>query len=156
MTQKKRFNRFIVILLILTILMIVVMILFEKNRIRSDSKNSSNPIFGVQKGSAGEVAITLKPLEFKDGNFVVYMTVDTYSIDDLDKYNLKEIISFKSGSMVIKPSEVPVLSEHHNIGKLYFPLNSLPKNFEITISNLNRTGIRRFIWSQLPSTSLVS
>jgi hypothetical protein len=146
MVQKSRFNNLTVYLPVFVFLIVALAIFSSKNRNAIKTNIPSDTIFGVQKSSPGEVAVTLKPLEYKNKQLIVYMTVDTYSIEDLDKYNLKEIINLKNGSMDIKPTEVPVLSEHHNIGKLYFPMERLPKKIKISITNLNKPGVRSFSW----------
>lgn len=112
----------------------------------STSPTLANPS-NTKTSDAGEVSVELTPKKFENGKFYLSMGVNTHSVNDLNKYNLKEIITLSYKSKSYKPVSVPVVNGHHNGGELVFEMEEEPKEFKITIVSLAAEGIREFSWS---------
>ncbi|NQU64917.1 MAG: hypothetical protein HQ517_11655 [SAR324 cluster bacterium] len=111
-----------------------------------ESSRKVNGIFGVKKQSGGNVTVDLTPLSFEDGKLIIKVSISTHSVDDLNKYNLKEITQLEIGSNTIKPVKTPSLSGHHNSGKMVFEVAELPDKFAIGITGLDSPEKREFLW----------
>ena len=117
---------------------------------KKDANSSSNlvpaGIIGVKKHSSGNATVDLTPLFYDDGKLVFKISINTHNVDDLHKYNLKEITELKLGTLSLKPAKTPRLGGHHNSGKMVFEVNQLSDSFTITITGLDTPGKREFSW----------
>ncbi|MBU2649114.1 hypothetical protein KKI24_30685 [bacterium] len=117
---------------------------------KKDSDNESgqkaNGIFGVKKQSGGDVTVDLTPVSFDDGELIIKISINTHNVDDLSKYDLREIIQLETGAASIKPVKTPRLGGHHNSGRIVFKVAELPDKFSIGITGLNSADKREFNW----------
>ncbi len=100
----------------------------------------------TKTSDVGEVSVELTPKKFENGKFYLSMGVNTHSVSDLNKYNLKEIIVLSYKGKSYKPFSVPVVNGHHNSGEIVFEMEEEPKEFKIIITGLAAEGIREFSW----------
>ena len=102
-------------------------------------------ILGVTRISEGRVTVELTPEKHAKGRLTVSIRVNTHSVNDLDKYDLKAITRLEFDGKKLAPSSAPKLRGHHNAGELVFPLQALPTAFTIKIENLDQR-LRVFSW----------
>ncbi|MBU3915000.1 hypothetical protein KKA14_05635 [bacterium] len=119
---------------------------WKKKDSTNESSQEGKGIFGVTKHSNGNTTVDLTPLSYEDGKLIVKISVNTHNVDDLDKYNLKEITKLETGSRAIKPVSTPSLGGHHNSGKIVFEVDVLPEKFSIGITGLDSPDKREFSW----------
>ena len=89
--------------------------------------------------------VELTPEKYDKGRLTVSIRVNTHTVNDLDKYDLKAITKLEFDGKKVAPTSAPKLRGHHNSGELVFPLQSLPKAFTIKIENLDQK-LRVFAW----------
>lgn len=114
-------------------------------KLKSDDQAGSK-FLGVERSSPGDVTVNLKPIEFEDGLLAVRIGIDTHNVDDLYKYDLKQITRLVIGTKSISPTSAPRLGGHHNNGKLVFNIGQIPERFSILIEGLHSKETRRFDW----------
>lgn len=119
---------------------------WQKKDANDGSSQVASGIIGSQKSSDGNVTVDLTPLSYDDGRLVVKISINTHNVDDLNKYNLKEIIALEIGNDSIKPVKTPRLGGHHNTGNIEFEVKKLPASFVIGITGLDSPGKREFKW----------
>lgn len=95
--------------------------------------------------SPGDVAIELKPLEFKDGTLRVSFSANTHSVD-LSQFNLAKIVTLEYNNKEIVPTSAPQLGGHHVSGVLVFPIEEDISDFTITIKDIPKKEARTFSW----------
>jgi hypothetical protein len=103
-------------------------------------------IFGVTKESAGPVTVTLTPRTHAEGRLFIDIAVNTHSVNDLDKHDVKKIVSLELDGKSIAPASVPSLRGHHSRGQLVFPLETVPRAFAIVIRGLDEPALRVLTW----------
>lgn len=113
----------------------------------SHGPGMSGGILGTTKLSGGAVSVELTPASFADGRLVVDIRVNTHTVNDLDKYDLKSITTLETAGESVAPVSAPKLAGHHNSGELEFPLRALPDSMTITIQGLDEPATRIFLWS---------
>jgi len=96
--------------------------------------------------SSGEVAVDLTPKKYAEGKLFVQIGISTHTVNDLDSYNLKEIIELRYKDRIYNPLEAPSLSGHHNNGELIFEIEEEPAQFTILINGLHDLAVREFSW----------
>lgn len=97
------------------------------------------------KYSESTVIVDLKPKRIENDLFYVEIGVNTHTIE-LNKYDLKELITLEYDGKVIKPESVPVLSGHHNYGDLIFKVDGNMESFIIKVKGLAEIEERVFEW----------
>lgn len=108
--------------------------------------DSSNKIFGVTKESSGAVTVALTPRRHADGQLFVDIAVNTHTVNDLDKYDLKTMVTLEVHGHGVAPTSAPLLRGHHNSGQLVFPLAAMPGSFAIKIRGLDQPAMRVLSW----------
>ena len=93
---------------------------FSMESIPTTKSSMKGSIFGVTKQSKGEVIVELTPEKFVEGRLFATISVSTHNVDDLHKYDLKEITTLELGDQNIKPVSAPNLRGHHSKDKLVF------------------------------------
>ena len=112
----------------------------------SAAATAGKKIFGVTKESGGAVSVELTPERMREGRLEVEIRVNTHTVNDLDKYDLKQITTLEFADESINPTSAPKLEGHHNRGTLAFPLSALPSAFSIKIRGLDKPELRVFSW----------
>lgn len=149
---RKTMHTIIIGLTILTILLAAFLVSAqsettqEKNHTNLVKTEKKAKVFGMTKTQGEEVVVDLTPEKFKKGKLSIKIMISTHSVDDLQKYNLKEITALEFGDQKLKPISVPRLGGHHNQGRLVFELAELPEQFSIKISGLNLPEDSTFDW----------
>ncbi len=110
------------------------------------SVHTEGQILGVTKESAGAVTVTLTPRRYAGGELFVDLGVKTHTVNDLERYDLKKIVSLDFDGKSIRPTSAPRLRGHHNSGQLVFPLTVLPGSFAIKIRGLDQPALRVLSW----------
>src|SRR3989338_4799068 len=98
--------------------------------------NTTLPTDSLTRTSEDEVSVELVPKEYKAGKFIVSIGINTHTINNLEQYNLKDIITLTTDGKSYNPVTTPTLSGHHNSGELVFELPQEPTQFQITITGL--------------------
>lgn len=124
----------------------------ESNPVRANPAAASNGVVSSEvssstsRSSEGEVSVELMPKGYRDGKFTMGMAVNTHTISDLNKYDLKAITTLTVAGKTYNPISVPELGGHHNSGELIFELPVEPQEYQITISGLDAVPTRTFTW----------
>lgn len=92
----------------------------------------------------GDVSIELTPSK-NDEIIEVNMAVNTHSVD-LNKFDLKQIITMEYDGKLIKPVSAPRLTGHHASGKLIFNAGKNINRFKIMIKGIPQINERIFEW----------
>lgn len=103
-------------------------------------------IFGVTKSIRGEVVVDLTPVEYDKGELAIKIGVNTHSVDNLHTYDLTKIVFLNAGTTQVNPVSAPKINGHHGSGKLIFKVETLPKEFSVSIKGLDSELNREFIW----------
>ncbi len=98
------------------------------------------------KSSQGEVSVDLTPAKYEQGQFYFDVSINTHTVNDLNKYDLKEITILEYLGKDYHPISALKLNGHHNNGELVFSMDKEPENFVIKITNLHDLSVREFSW----------
>jgi hypothetical protein len=109
-------------------------------------RDNATRVIGVTKESAGAVTVTLTPRRHAEGQLFVDIAVSTHTVNDLDKYDVKKIVSLELDGKSIAPTSAPSLRGHHSRGQLVFPLETVPPAFAIEIRGLDEPALRVLSW----------
>ncbi len=109
--------------------------------------NSGDEMKSTGSTGSGDVAIDIKPKEFKDGKFILEISLNTHSVD-MNNFDLTKMIILKFEGKEFAPISVPVLGGHHNSGELVFELDNKPESFSIEIIGIPAVDKRVFSWEK--------
>jgi hypothetical protein len=107
---------------------------------------SAHPIFGKTVSEGSRVMVDLTPKKFANGKLEVGIRVNTHTVNDLDRYDLRTITLLKAPDREVAPVSAPALRGHHNRGTLVFELAGLPDAFQIEIRGLPGKDLMIFKW----------
>lgn len=111
-----------------------------------DKASGPGGIWGTTRSSSGPVMVDLTPGSFKDGKLMIAMKVTTHTVNDLGKYDLKELAVLHIGDKTYRPSSAPSVAGHHSGGDLIFELPQAPREFKIILDGFDRPAKREFVW----------
>jgi hypothetical protein len=108
--------------------------------------SSGKRIFGQTRESEGAVTVALTPEKHDKGRLSVRIEVNTHTVNDLGKLDLKKIATLRFDGETIAPESAPKLGGHHTSGKLVFPVAEMPRSFSIAIRGMDEPDVREFSW----------
>lgn len=103
-------------------------------------------VFGKTVTAGDEVAVDLTPRAYSNGRLEMEIRVTTHTVNDLDRYDLKQITLLRAPGIELRPVSAPQLRGHHNRGKLVFELTELPSAFQVEIRGLPGKEAMTFKW----------
>lgn len=103
-------------------------------------------IFGVEKSSSGIVVVSLVPKEFRNGELIFEISVNTHVVGDLEKVDLMKAAVLNVSGKQYYPVRAVKLKGHHSRGELVYKLAELPEKLSISIAGLGNTEKRDFSW----------
>ncbi len=93
---------------------------------------------------SGDVEITLTP-KYNNGKLEVSTAVNTHSVD-ISQYDLAKISVLSYNGKNVYPTSAPTLTGHHSNGVLIYNIADNLKSFQITITGIPQTKIRKYEW----------